>query len=311
MSLIHSHNEPSLRESSQLDYLRARLSQRARRVLRRAVQPRILRALSLRNIVSNEPVVGADGPVVSLTTYGPRWDCVFYAIESVGAGSLKPSRIVLWVDRSLHCNGLPDSLQRLVSRGLEVRGTNDLRSHTKYLPYVCSQPLDQPLVTIDDDVLYPQHWLQDLLLGWRRAPHAITCFRAHRIGLDHAGNFTPYRDWLPCKSVRPSALNFFTGVSGVLYPPAAQEALKRGGDEFLNCCPRADDVWLNLVALRNDIPARQVLPVPQEFYSVPGTKNSGLANTNVWGGGNDMQLAASYRDADRLALQNHLLRASS
>ncbi|MEF7613958.1 hypothetical protein V4F39_08555 [Aquincola sp. MAHUQ-54] len=280
---------------------RARFARTFKRVLR----PCLMQRLAERNRSSHESVIAPGGPVVSLTTYGPRLQNVFYVLESIGAGRLKPSRLVLWIDEGLAKAGLPDALKRLMSRGLEVRSTQDVGPHTKYFPQVLSEPHPVlPLVTADDDALYPAYWLQRLAAEGRRMPGVIHCFRAHRIAFDVQGRMRPYREWRGCTSTHPSHRHFLTGVAGVLYPVAAQNALRAAGDGFTACCPRADDIWLNLVALRAGIAVRQVRPRGRLFYKLPGTQAQGLAQGNVWGGGNDAQLLASYRVDDLQKLRS-------
>ena len=50
----------------------------------------------------------------------------------------------------------PESLRRLERRGLEVRLTQNYGPHTKYYPSLADAIADGlPLVTADDDILYP------------------------------------------------------------------------------------------------------------------------------------------------------------
>lgn len=288
-----------LQEASFFQRARERARKRVLLTFKRALRPFAMRHLRQRNMRSTESVLSARGPVVSLTTHGARLQRVFYTVESIARGKLKPSRLVLWIDHALLDAGLPASLQRLVARGLEVRGTQDLGPHTKYFPQIMSEPApSRPLVTADDDVIYPDYWLQMLVDGWRQHPSAITCFRAYRFGLRPDGQLSPYARWSGCESVLPSPLHFLTGVAGVLYPVDMQLALRSAADAFKTRCPRADDIWLNVVALRAGVPVRQITPVRRSFYEVPGTRAHGLALGNVCGGENDRQITATYTPAD-------------
>ncbi len=104
---------------------------------------------------------------MSLTSYGPRIATVWKTIESIGAGSVKPRRIILWLDDPAALADPPASLRRLQTRGgLEIRGCPDYGPHKKYFPYVTSILPEHPtrtLVTADDDVYYPATWLEELL----------------------------------------------------------------------------------------------------------------------------------------------------
>jgi hypothetical protein len=235
--------------------------------------------------------------VVSLTTYEPRWHSVHYTIESIGSGRLRPSRLVLWVAPSVLELGMPEALQRQVERGLEIRSCEDLGPHKKYFPIVlegAGGATARPLVTADDDVLYPLDWLQTLAQASSQRPDHIHAHRVHVMAFEKNGRLRPYDQWPACRTTAPNPLHFTTGVAGVLYPPAMQEALRRAGDGFRACCPRADDIWLNAVAWRAGIQVCQTRVFSPLLFEVPGTRLHGLARENVQSGGNDRQLEMTY-----------------
>lgn len=250
--------------------------------------------LTLKNLISREAVTSPDGPVVCLTSYGHRLNTVHLTIESIARGSLKPSRLILWVATGDAVLAETRSLTRLKSRGLEVRLCHDYGSHKKYFPYVLeSRTFAQSLVTADDDVFYPPWWLRRLAQSNAVFPDAVICFRAHRVRLTNEG-FAPYDTWPECTTPEPSILNFATGVSGVLYPPKVLTHLKEAGDVFMRTCPKADDIWLHSVTVSAGTPVAQILPRPVHFVESINTRSSSLHLTNVKEGGNDIQIAATY-----------------
>jgi hypothetical protein len=275
---------------------------RALRSVKRALRPLWMRRLDARNRIAGAPLLSPQGPVVSLTTYEPRWHNVHYTIESIGAGTLRPSRLVLWVAPSVLTLGMPDALQRQIERGLELRTCEDLGPHKKYHPLVAGGPLGKPMVTADDDVLYGADWLEGLVAAAARRPDCIHAHRAHVMSFDEAGRFLPYAQWPACRSTLPSALHFTTGVGGVLFPLSMQEALRRAGDGFRACCPRADDIWLNAVAWRAGILVRQTQAFSPLLFEIPGTRSHGLAQGNRESGGNDQQLMQTYTADERAQL---------
>ncbi|MCK6423652.1 MAG: hypothetical protein L6Q75_01005 [Burkholderiaceae bacterium] len=278
------------------------LHKRSLRGLKRLIRPLWMRRLEARNLDPAAPLLG-DGPVVSLTTYEPRWPAVHYTLESIAAGRLRPSRLVLWVAPSVQQQlGLPDALRRLVARGLEIRECEDLGPHKKYFPLVMQGPLTCDMVTADDDVLYGRNWLFELAQAARARPDCVHAHRAHVMSFDAEGRFLPYARWPGCQTTRPSALHFSTGVGGVLFPPAMQAALQAAGDGFRQCCPRADDIWLNAVAARAGFQVAQVHRFSPLLFEVPGTRAHGLARENVQSGGNDRQLQQTYGDVERARL---------
>lgn len=225
------------------------------------------------NQSSTSPIVGDADANVSLTSYGPRIATVWKTIESIGAGSVKPRRIMLWLDDPAALADPPASLQRLQARGLEIRGCPDYGPHKKYFPYVTSILPEHPtstLVTADDDVYYPATWLEELLAA--HLPEQVTAFRA-RIRTDG-----PYRQWALCSTTKASDTVFATGTSGVAYSEPVLQALRERGDEFTTVCPRADDFWLHYATIASGLKVRQVRNTAALWWS------TSLSKEGLWDG---------------------------
>jgi hypothetical protein len=189
-------------------------------------------------------------------------------------------------------------LRRLEDRGIEVCLTRDYGPHTKYYPYLESmERFDTPLVLADDDVLYPRTWLRGLATSLKANSKVVSCYRAHVVRLVHR-EVSPYVTWRPCRSTAPSPLHFATGVSGCIYPPALLSKIKAAGSGFMETCPRADDIWLHVNALRAGFRVKQIGTRPLVFPFVPGTQTNGLSVSNVKLLQNDQQISKTYRAAD-------------
>lgn len=242
---------------------------------------------------------GGHGPVVSLTTYGKRTNTVYLAIESIARGSALPSRLILWLDDVVLYADLPTPLLRLKRRGLEIKFCKNYGPHKKYYPYVESQKtFTAPLVTADDDVIYPRNWLAGLLSAHDKFPQCVNCYRARVMTLK-AGSISPYREWPLCESTEASYRTVATGVSGVIYPGMLLEDLKSAGTAFEARCPRADDLWLHVQAIRSGFQIRQIKTKPIHFPMIPGTQQTSLYAENcAQDAGNDRQLAVTYEPHD-------------
>lgn len=274
---------------------------------------KFLRALTIaryhfKNWRSNTPVTCKGGPVVSLTSYSTRVDAVFLTLESIAAGELKPSRLILWLDEAERLANLPDSLKRLQLRGLEILACANYGPHKKYYPFVATQVLDVPLVTADDDVLYPAYWLQGLVAAAQKAPGTIICYKARKIDLtaDGFGRYTAWSIWLGFEA---QFWVFAIGVSGVLYPLSFLQVLKEQSDSFMESCPKADDIWLHLNALRHDYRVKQISVRDEHFPSLPGTQDIALFKSNIKQGENDRVIKLLYtaNDIDKI---RHALKCS-
>jgi hypothetical protein len=270
-----------------------------------------LNLLRSQNRFSNRSVVKPGGPVLSLTTYGVRIQSVYLAIESIAAASFLPSRFILWLDDSKAFSNLPETLKRLQLRGLEVRLTENLGPHTKYYPTLdVMRDLDQPLVVCDDDQLYTRKWLARLMDAYRENPKVVNCYRAHVIRLLD-DRIAPYSDWRSCTSDRPSMLHFATGVSGTVLPPVLLRLLKDNGTSFKPLCPKADDIWLHVNAVRAGLPTRQIGSWQRNFPIIPGTQAQRLMDANVSGSQNDVQIARTYSSQDIAVLQREVIEAAA
>jgi len=256
---------------------------------------------ALRNRFGNSPVsTGKPGTVVSLTTYGKRIHSVYLTIESIARGEVLPSRLVLWLDDATLFDALPPTLLRLKRRGLEIRLCKDYGPHKKYFPYLESQEvLTEPLATADDDIIYPSSWLAGLVRARELFPNVVNSYRARVVTL-RGWKLAPYREWKLRQSTEASYRTIATGVSGVIYPQAFQRELKLAGTGFLDCCPKVDDLWLHVQAMRAGFPVRQIQPKPLHFPFVPGTQDVTLWAENWEKGtdGNDRQAAATYNESD-------------
>jgi hypothetical protein len=271
----------------------------------RIVVNRILAALRTRltlaelrwsNLTSRKRITSNEGVVISLTTYGARYKTVFLVIESIARGTSKGGRVILWLSDPEASMPIPRSLRALQARGLEILTSADLGPHKKYFPYLqMTKDRTVPLVTADDDVLYPRSWLEELLATHAEYPDDISCHRAHVVSI-REGAFEAYSSWGPCTTATPSYRNFATGVSGVLYPPKFQDCAARAGLGFLSQAPMQDDIWLHHLAVVNGFHVVQVGNQPKDFPVLPGAAVEALYLNNVALGGNDRHIAATYSE---------------
>lgn len=251
--------------------------------------------LALRNLTTAAPVFGAaDGPAVSLTSHGRRIATVHLAIESIAAGTVLPSRLVLWLDDADAVADPPKGLRRLVRRGLELRSTPGYRPHTKYYPYVQSlRTHDVPLVTADDDLMYPREWLARLMSAHATDPTTNTAHRSREVTFAGAG-LAPYASWAEVQRGPASPRNLATGTRGHAMTPEMLEALRDRHGEFMRLSPAADDVWLHRVAVETGTAAKVTGAFThRDFLHLPDGGQT-LASANVDGSGNDRQIAAAW-----------------
>jgi len=187
--------------------------------------------------------------IVTLTSYGKRIkNKAPYTIYSLFKQSVRPDRIILWLG---HGSKIPDKLQKLQKKGLEIKFCEDIRSYTKLLPALHEFPNDV-LITADDDVFYPSDWFKLLKDTYLQNPEKICFHRAHEIILDENNKFKPYMKWRhEINTIENSKRLFPTGVGGVLYPPSSFNNEIFNKTKFTALAPTADDIWFWAMARLN------------------------------------------------------------
>lgn len=245
----------------------------------------------------------ASDVAVSLTTYGRRVEQVHLTIESIARGCMRPGRLVLWMDEE-DWRRPPDALRRLADRGLELRRTRaEWGPHKKYFPYCLEHADDgQLLVTADDDVFYPERWLDDLVHAASQDPGVVSAHRARRIEV-RDGMLASYQTWALARSSTPSRRHLAVGMGGVAYPPPFQRVMRDAGEAFLELAPRTDDLWLHVHQLRTGFRIAQVHDRPVDFALQRGSQQVALALANQLGDENDQVVRALYTADDVAELE--------
>lgn len=237
---------------------------------------------------------GGRALTVSLTTYGRRIYDVPMTIESLMRQTVRPSKIVLWLDDTLQNATLPLILKRQEERGLQVRFCPDLRSYKKLVPALGAFP-DDIIITVDDDVIYHYDLIENLLNTHALYPEAVCCCEAKRM-LFRDGAPLPYSDWERVQEGGCSPLNFAVGCGGVLYPPGALASEVVDSKLFMELCPHGDDLWFKAMATLAGTPCAVT---PQGIHEYPYIDNplwqdKGLTQVNCNRRANDTQLAALW-----------------
>lgn len=195
---------------------------------------------------------------VSLTSISSRIDQLDRVIASLLAQSLLPDRIMLvlsnepfLLDKGVREDMLSPALRQLAANGaLDIIFDANTGPYRKLLPALRRHAGEQRLiVTADDDIIYPPHWLSGLLETHRRHG-CIVAYRCRAIAVE-AGRFLPYSRWrlIPGEGdafgeVPPHLHGLFTigtGVRGILYDSRFFTDLPLL-DELRALAPRQDDL---------------------------------------------------------------------
>lgn len=221
--------------------------------------------------------------IVSLTTFPARMKTLPIVLESLFRQSVKPDKIILWLADTQYPDKLKTyyDLKSFIDKGLEIKYCDDLRSHKKYY-YSMKENPTAVIVTVDDDVIYPENMLEKLLRTHKIYSNCIVANRAHKMIISK-DVVRPYSQWVTRagNKEKPDLFLCPTGCGGVLYPPECMDMRVFDKDVFMSICKYADDLWLKcmsflkgtkIVITENDSP---------EIIDVIGNKKNGLAKINV------------------------------
>lgn len=245
--------------------------------------------------VGNHNYCGVEIPeiTISMTSYPARIDTVYKTIESLLIQTVPVDRVVLWLAAEQFPNGmddLPQELQDYASRELTIKWCEDLKPHKKYFFALQEYP-DDVIITVDDDVYYPENLIETLVRSYIKFPYAVSATRAHLIQMD-GDKVAPYSKWKREFNIEgyPSISLCATGVGGVLYPPHIFSNEVFNVEAIKMNCLMADDLWLKLNELLTDTPV-VVAGNCKNLRYVEDTQECALYHQNDIGCGNDEVLS--------------------
>lgn len=221
--------------------------------------------------------------IVSLTSYPARFPYIHLALKSIMLQTVKPDKIIVWLDENVTRGQLTKEMMDLEQYGIEYRNMpGDLKPHKKYIHAMQEYPEDI-IVTVDDDLIYASDLIESLLETHEKYPNAVCARRVHKITRDKNGKISPYNNWQGeyMGSLIPSNELIATGVGGVLYPPHClyREAFDAELIEKLSL--KADDIWLKfmeLLAGTKVVWAACKIPIPE---AIEKKQSSNLRSENV------------------------------
>lgn len=239
--------------------------------------------------------------IVSLTTYGNRINEVYLAIESLMQQTMKPNRIIIWLDETEFCiDNIPLSLKKLINRGLTISFCEDLRSYKKLIPTLQTFP-KAIIITCDDDLIYKPDLIENLYRAYIKNSDAVIFGGGHEMKIE-GGMLMTYNSWYNPQQVpiySNPLLNFPGGGTGTLYPPQVLHPDVTKKELFLQLAPTADDVWFKAMSLLTNTPCIKAYThdkLGNDFVEL-GTwtqKTSALMTENVFNNKNDIQIKAVF-----------------
>lgn len=132
----------------------------------------------------------------SLTSFPARIEYVHLAVKSIMRQTCKPDRIILWLaEEQFPDKKLPENLLALQEFGLEIKWCEDLCGHKKYFYCIRDQLPNELVITFDDDMLYRDNCIEQLIAKHEKFPNCIICERAQAVNYDKNGKLKNPGAW--------------------------------------------------------------------------------------------------------------------
>ena len=184
--------------------------------------------------------------IVSLTSHDLRLknDTTTKVIFQILKGTFKDLKVCLTLYKE-DVKLIPAKLQQLIDLG-EVElivADKDLAPHLKYF-YAMQKYRNLPVITIDDDVLYPLDMVEKLYKAHQENPNCIIARRCFHITSSN-GKLNSYHDWM----------RHFTGI--VKEPNNINEIMDIRFD---------DDLYLKALEVRKNLKIVNICPTWQALY---------------------------------------------
>jgi len=235
--------------------------------------------------------------IVSLTSYPERMKTIHFTLHTLLNQSIKPDKLILWLAKEQFPRrekDIPRKVRRLKKYGLSIEWCSDIRSYKKLIPTLKEYP-DDIIVTADDDIYYPNNWLELLYESYLKNKEIIHCHRAHKIIFDENKKILQYKDWEKQTTSRDiSFLTFFTGAGGILYPPHSLLIDVSKQDLFMKLTPDADDIWFWAMAVLNGTKIQIVENNISKIAVIDETQDLGLWRSVNISGENDIKLKNAF-----------------
>lgn len=232
--------------------------------------------------------------IVSFTSYPARIGSVHKVVDSLCRQTMKADEVILYLsteDFEGGENDIPIELRkRMGHNGFKVSWVQgNLKSHKKYY-YVLQEYKEDVVITVDDDTLYAETLISDLLRSYRKFPHAVSARRI-RIILKKEKGLEQYSKWECEKYIEecrdlPRMDLCAIGVGGVCYPPGLVNDRWFDDKIILKLAENQDDLWLKYNEIMNNIPTVYVEP-SQEDVILKDLQQCSLSIDNLYGNEND------------------------
>ena len=205
--------------------------------------------------------------IISLTTIRSRINKVDSVINSLLSQATSVDyKVYLFISKEPYLldegiSELPPSLielERKYPEKFSVQFTENIGPYRKFIPILTEYFHDrldlEYFVTVDDDTVYPSHWLEELILASQKHD-CVVAYRGRMLRCDKSKIYS-YKQWLHSsdETLIPDIKTVGTGKDGIIYKPEFFHPDVIDIKSALLHCNHADDLWLKLHTAINGVP---------------------------------------------------------
>lgn len=240
-------------------------------------------------------------PIISLTAISGRIDRVEITVASILKQTQKPHSINLYVSEEPHLidEGIrrdSTALRRISDLGVNVYLVPNIGPYRKQVPLVIqlratSASDKAPIITIDDDVIYPPDIIYRLMTALE-TEEAVIAHRGRELVFE--GQLLASYKNFSAPQIRSSLLNMGTGKNGIAYRLGY---FPSNYEDFIGhiLAPTADDIWCKWATSSYCIPTVILEPTAAydqslDFKEVEPNDKNGLFHKFNAKGANDIAI---------------------
>ncbi|WP_045388241.1 glycosyltransferase family 2 protein [Falsirhodobacter sp. alg1] len=235
---------------------------------------------------------------ISLTAISTRLHVLPATLRSLLAQDYGDLRINVYLSHTPYLldQGVPgltpelEAVQREAGERLRFVFCANTGPYRKLLPFLHEHwGLSRLVVTVDDDTIYPPHWLSTMLRAYD-SHGCVIAYRGHRI-LIRNGMLAPYASWMrSAVEENPGTLILPTGKDGILYDTAFFPINVLNVEDAMRIAPTADDLWFRWHLASNGIQTYLIHPNYRAGTFSESDYDDSLYLTFNRGGKNDIAL---------------------
>lgn len=195
-------------------------------------------------------------PVVSFTSISSRINRVEKTVKSILNQTVKPQSINLYISSGPYLidEGIEkksEILKIIFDLGVNIYFTKNIGPYRKQYPVIeqlrrFHAPNNTPIITIDDDVIYPKNIFENLLKDFD-VNNAVVAHRGREITISNTNKkIDKYKNFIiPTK--KTSLSNIGTGKNGIAYKLGYFPVDKKYFVGHI-LAPTADDLWCKMIS---------------------------------------------------------------